>query len=140
MFSSSFTMSEQKHRQWTPYKHDAPDTVESVKRFFVLDSAGVTGNLGRRPRFVEALSFARDRRPRLRCLRTRTYLNEGQWGSCVRATPKTASGDYSPMTRRAHAPFARATTAWPEFADDHAMLCFGCLYGRQTSNREDSTN
>jgi hypothetical protein len=21
MFSSSFTMSEQKHRQWTPYKH-----------------------------------------------------------------------------------------------------------------------
>ena len=24
MFSSSFTMSEQKHRQWTPYKHDAP--------------------------------------------------------------------------------------------------------------------
>ena len=24
MFSSSFTMSEQEHRQWTPYKHDAP--------------------------------------------------------------------------------------------------------------------
>ena len=24
MFSSSFTMSEQKHRQWTPYKHAAP--------------------------------------------------------------------------------------------------------------------
>ena len=24
MFSSSFTMSEQKHRQWTPYKHGAP--------------------------------------------------------------------------------------------------------------------
>ena len=24
MFSSSFTMSEQQHRQWTPYKHDAP--------------------------------------------------------------------------------------------------------------------
>ena len=34
MFSSSFTMSEQKHRQWTPYKHDAPDTVECVKRYF----------------------------------------------------------------------------------------------------------
>ena len=24
MFSSSFTMSEQEHRQWTPYKNDAP--------------------------------------------------------------------------------------------------------------------
>ena len=24
MFSSSFTMSEQEHRQWTPYKHAAP--------------------------------------------------------------------------------------------------------------------
>jgi hypothetical protein len=24
MFSSSFTMSEHEHRQWTPYKHDAP--------------------------------------------------------------------------------------------------------------------
>jgi hypothetical protein len=24
MFSSSFTMSEQKHRKWTPYKHAAP--------------------------------------------------------------------------------------------------------------------
>jgi hypothetical protein len=24
MFSSSFIMSEQEHRQWTPYKHDAP--------------------------------------------------------------------------------------------------------------------
>ena len=24
MFSSSFTMSEQKHLQWTPYKHAAP--------------------------------------------------------------------------------------------------------------------
>ncbi len=24
MFSSSFTMSEQHHRQWTPYKHAAP--------------------------------------------------------------------------------------------------------------------
>jgi len=24
MFSSSFTMSEQQHRQWTPYKNDAP--------------------------------------------------------------------------------------------------------------------
>ena len=24
MFSSSFTMSEQEHRQWTPYKHVAP--------------------------------------------------------------------------------------------------------------------
>ena len=27
MFSSSFTMSEQQHRQWTPYKHAVPDTV-----------------------------------------------------------------------------------------------------------------
>ena len=27
MFSSSFTMSEQEHRQWTPYKQAAPDTV-----------------------------------------------------------------------------------------------------------------
>jgi len=24
MFSSSFTMSEQEHQQWTPYKHGAP--------------------------------------------------------------------------------------------------------------------
>jgi len=24
MFSSSFTMSDQEHRQWTPYKHAAP--------------------------------------------------------------------------------------------------------------------
>jgi len=27
MFSSSFTMSEQEHRQWTPYKHDAPGSL-----------------------------------------------------------------------------------------------------------------
>jgi hypothetical protein len=36
MFSSSFTMSEQKHGQWTPYKQAAPDTVESVKHYWSL--------------------------------------------------------------------------------------------------------
>ena len=40
MFSSSFTMSEQQHRQWTPYKHAAPAAMEKpsavsqAKRFF----------------------------------------------------------------------------------------------------------
>ena len=32
MFSSSFTMSEQKHRQWTPYKHDAPALRSALLR------------------------------------------------------------------------------------------------------------
>jgi hypothetical protein len=31
MFSSSFTMSEQEHRQSTPYKQTAPDTVVPSK-------------------------------------------------------------------------------------------------------------
>ena len=33
MFSSSFTMSEQKHRQWTPYKHGAPALRDRLRLY-----------------------------------------------------------------------------------------------------------
>jgi hypothetical protein len=32
MFSSSFTISEQEHRQRTPYKHAAPDSVLAINQ------------------------------------------------------------------------------------------------------------
>jgi hypothetical protein len=38
MFSSSFTMSEQQHRQWTPYKHDAP-ALRAASLWHVLPPA-----------------------------------------------------------------------------------------------------
>ena len=38
MFSSSFTMSEQKHRQWTPYKHAAP-ALRAASLWHVLPPA-----------------------------------------------------------------------------------------------------
>jgi hypothetical protein len=31
VFGSSFTMSEQEHRQWTPYKHGAPSARGSER-------------------------------------------------------------------------------------------------------------
>jgi hypothetical protein len=39
MFSSSFTMSEQHHRQWTPYKHDAPAHFRDAPLWHVLPPA-----------------------------------------------------------------------------------------------------
>jgi hypothetical protein len=42
MFSSSFTMSEQEHRQWTPYKHDAPDIVMSINSQFCESEGNYT--------------------------------------------------------------------------------------------------
>ncbi len=50
MFSSSFTMSEQKHRQWTPYKarRASPD---GPLRLYLLDSSvSVKRNYVRRSR------------------------------------------------------------------------------------------
>jgi hypothetical protein len=50
MFSSSFTMSEQQHRQWTPYKHAAPDTVESGQPFLLRGTPGLTARNARASR------------------------------------------------------------------------------------------
>ena len=66
MFSSSFTMSEQKHRQWTPYKHDAPDTVESVKPHWI--GASELGQSQRKVRSLLALLGNGDRKLRIRCV------------------------------------------------------------------------
>ena len=46
MFSSSFTMSEQQHRQWTPYKHAAPAPWGRF-HLYILDSC--FGETGRGP-------------------------------------------------------------------------------------------
>ena len=48
MFSSSFTMSEQKHRQWTPYKHAEP--AHSV-RFAVARPAARSARASRNLRW-----------------------------------------------------------------------------------------
>ena len=43
MFSSSFTMSEQEHRQRTPYKHDAPGSLREHDTDPLAQQDGISG-------------------------------------------------------------------------------------------------
>jgi len=63
MFSSSFTMSEQEHRQWTPYKHAAP---ARSGRFAVARPAARSARASRNLRTGLQFSFERSARKKLR--------------------------------------------------------------------------
>ena len=43
MFSSSFTMSEQEHRQWTPYKQAAPSSLREHDTDPLAQQDGIYG-------------------------------------------------------------------------------------------------
>jgi hypothetical protein len=45
MFSSSFTMSEQEHRQWTPYKHAAPGSLREHDTEPLAQQDGISGEM-----------------------------------------------------------------------------------------------